>query len=74
MKSTSNVELLYRSIISVADTFHTSLAVIIAAAEWSDWALSAALADDLTARLAEVLDVLRIEPAFEVFDSGDSSE
>lgn len=48
--------------------------MVVAATEWSDGTLPAALADDLTARLAEVLDVLRVESTFEVFDSRDSGE
>ena len=74
LESTSNIELLYRSIVSVTDAFHASLAVIVAAAEWPDWTLPAALTNDLTAWLAEVLDVLRIESTLEVFDPGDSGE
>jgi hypothetical protein len=74
LESTSDVELLHCSIIRVADAFHTRLAMVVAATEWSDGTLPAALADDLTARLAEVLDVLRVESTFEVFDPGDSGE
>ena len=74
LQPTRIVELLHRSIISVADAFHSSLAMVVAATEWSDWALPAALADGLTTGLSEVLDVLGIESTFEVFDSGDSGE
>ena len=71
---TSAVELLHCSIVCVANAFDAGLAVVVAAAERSDGALSAALDDDWTAGLAEVLDVLRVEAAFEVFYSGDSGE
>lgn len=71
---TSTVKLLHCRIISVAKAFHTSLAMVVTATEGSDWALPAALADSLTTRLSEVLNVWRVDPAFEVFYSGDTGK
>jgi hypothetical protein len=48
--------------------------MVVTATEGSDWALPAALADSLTTRLSEVLNVWRVDPAFEVFYSGDTGK
>jgi hypothetical protein len=48
--------------------------MVVATTEGSDRALSAALADDWTTGLSEVLDALRIESTFEVLHSGNPGE
>lgn len=74
LESPSTIELLFCRIVSIADTFHSRLAVVVAAAEWSDLALSAALACVSTGGSPEVLDALRVAVAFDVFYSGDAGE
>lgn len=74
LETTSTIELLFRRIVSIADTFHSRLAMVVAAAEWSDLALSAALTRVSTGGPPEILDALRIAVTFDVFDPGDAGE
>jgi hypothetical protein len=48
--------------------------MIVTAAERSDWALPTTLAGDLTTRLSEVSNTLRIVSTFEVFYSCNAGE
>lgn len=74
LETTSTVELLLRSIVSIAYTFDSGFAMVVAAAEWSDRTLSAALAGVSTGGSSEILDALGIAVAFNVFYSGDAGE
>jgi hypothetical protein len=74
LKSSRTIELLLRSIVGVANAFDAGLAVVIAAAEGSDSALTAAEAGRLAGWGAEVVGLLRIDVAFDIFDAGDTRE
>lgn len=74
LESTSTLKLLLCSVVCIANAFDAGLAVVIAAAERSNLALSAALAGVSTGGSAEVLDVLRVGATFDVFYAGDASE
>jgi hypothetical protein len=54
LEPTNFVEMLLYGIVRVANAFHSSLTVVVAAAEGSDVALSAALAGGLAGGFAEV--------------------
>lgn len=74
LESTSTIKLLLCRVVRIADTFDSGFAMVVAAAEWSDWTLSAALAGVSTGGSSEVLDALGITVAFDVFYPGDAGE
>jgi hypothetical protein len=74
LKASRMIELLLRSIVGVPQTFDAGFAVVVAAAEGSDGALTAAEAGSLAGWGAEVVGLLGVEVAFDVFDAGDAGE
>jgi hypothetical protein len=69
LRLTSAIELLLCSIVGVTHTFDAGFAVVIAAAEGSDSALTAAEAGRLAGWGAEVVGLLRVDLAFNVLDT-----
>jgi hypothetical protein len=74
LKASCTVELLLRSIVSIANTFYAGLTMVVTATERSDGALTAAVGGGLAGWGAEVVGLLRVEVAFDVFDARDAGE